>query len=57
MKMFAVIQINIIQNKFIIMNGISAKRLLRSNNQKIYWSKLFERINGKLKRTFGAVFK
>ena len=47
----------IIPNKFVSLNGISQKRLLGSNNQKIYWSKLFERINGKLKRTFGAVFK
>lgn len=47
----------IIPNKFVWLNGISAKRLLRSNHQKIYWSKSFERIKVKIKRTFGGMFK
>lgn len=38
-------------------NDISAKRLLRSNNPKIYWEKIFKRISEKLKRSFRVMFR
>ena len=47
----------IIPNKFVSVNDISTKGLLRSNKPKIYWKKVFERICGKLKRSFRVVFR